>query len=156
MPLRRSRRNLQVDTGLVRPQRLRWEHWWRTAVYTAAHQILGFVTGLSVVLVVWALGALAVVLETEYRRLSHDLHGGVGHALSGISSHAAAGSWLLRRDPDVASSPSPRSNHSPGERSASWIRCWHCCATTDRRDNPNRGSTSSKSSSKSTASQVCS
>jgi signal transduction histidine kinase len=164
---------LRVDTGLARPQRLRWEHRWRTAVYTAAHQILGFVTGLSVVLVVWALGALAVVIvrggqvefivwlarpstplgwaltaagavgavagtiglvlgagaamaraasrllgptstdrlaevtarlhqETEYRRLSRELHDGVGHALSGISLHAAAGSRLLRRDPDVA------------------------------------------------------
>ncbi|WP_433275763.1 sensor histidine kinase [Pseudonocardia xinjiangensis] len=168
-----ARSLLRVDTGLVRPQQLRWEHRWRTAVYTAAHQILGFATGLWVVLAVWVLGALAVVIvrggqaefivrlarpstplgwaltaagavgvvagtvglvlgagavmaraasrllgptstdrlaevtarlhqETEYRRLSRDLHDGVGHALSGISLHATAGARLLRRDPDVA------------------------------------------------------
>ncbi|WP_109507590.1 sensor histidine kinase [Nocardioides speluncae] len=40
--------------------------------------------------------------ELEYRRLSRDLHDGVGHALSAISLQAEAGRRQLARDPDRA------------------------------------------------------
>jgi signal transduction histidine kinase len=40
--------------------------------------------------------------EQEFRRLSRDLHDGVGHALSAISLQAVAGSRVIRQDPEKA------------------------------------------------------
>lgn len=160
---------------LVVPEPMRREHRWRTALWTFVHEIIGFLTGVAVVVIGvalasplvlvsgqstlqmtgWALprpstalawlllGLLVAALvataiafivgagvsatwaaplllgpigsdrlalaeqqlrrEQEYRRLSRDLHDGVGHALSGISLQAAAGRRVLARDPERAS-----------------------------------------------------
>jgi signal transduction histidine kinase len=155
------------------PEPMRWEHRWRTALWTFVHQIVGAVTAVAIGLaalvvagtvafaggaetidmvqridrpesaggwvllgggaVVAVLVACAVVIggglsarwaaplllgssgadrlaaaerrlrrEQEYKRLSRDLHDGVGHALSAISLQAVAGERLVRQDADRA------------------------------------------------------
>ena len=49
-----------------------------------------------------ALAETKLQREQEYRRLSRDLHDGVGHALSAISLQAESGRRHLRHDPDRA------------------------------------------------------
>lgn len=158
--------------GVVVPTPTRWEHRWRTMLWTVLHQVVGFLVGLGFVLAAtgviaavalavgsqpqldfaplppaslagWLLidlaalaGVAAALLgawfagvaarwaaplllgplgtdrlavaearlrqELEYRRLSRDLHDGVGHALSAISLQAEAGRRQLVRDPQRA------------------------------------------------------
>jgi signal transduction histidine kinase len=155
------------------PEPMRWEHRWRTALWTFVHQVLGAIAGLAIAMSALVVGgmvafvggveavdvlrridrpvsaggwlllggaAVAAVLaavvivvggglsarwsaplllgssgadrlaaaerrlrrEQEYRRLSRDLHDGVGHALSAISLQAVAGERVLRHDTDKA------------------------------------------------------